>query len=414
MKKHILKGNICSSGDINEIKIYKNSFLVCIDGICRGIFEKVPSEYCGIEITDYGDMIIIPGMSDLHVHASQYAYRGTGMDMELLDWLEINAFPEEGRFSDMEYAACAYDIFADDLLKTPTTRLCAFATVHKDATLYLMEALEKRGFRGYAGKVNMDRNCPDYLREKDVSCTEEWIRECSTVNIRPAVTPRFIPSCTDSMMEELGRLCEKYNLPVQSHISENKSEIELVHSLCDVEFYAQGYDRYGLLNDRTVMAHCIYSSDEELALMKERGVFIAHCPESNMNIASGIAPVRKYIDSGQKVGLASDVAGGSDLSLFGAMTHALRCSGMYWRLVDESCRPLTFEEVFYMATKGGGSFFGKTGSFEPGYDFDAVVLDDSNMCHPRQLSVRQRLERIIYLSDSRNIHAKYICGNRVL
>lgn len=414
MNGYIIKGNICFSGDINEIKVYENSFLICTDGICQGVFDKIPSEYSGLEITDYGDMIIIPGMSDLHVHASQYAYRGTGMDMELLDWLQIYAFPEEGRFSDMDYAVRAYDIFADDLLKTPTTRLCAFATVHKDATLYLMEALEKRGFHGFAGKVNMDRNCPDYLRETGVSCTEEWIRECSTVNIRPVITPRFIPSCTDSLLAELGRLREKYDLPVQSHISENRAEIELVHSLCDVEFYGQGYDRYGLFNDTTVMAHCIYSSDEELELMKERGVFIAHCPESNMNIASGIAPVRKYIDSGQKVGLASDVAGGSDISLFGAMTHALRCSGMYWRLVDESCRPLSFEEVFYMATKGGGSFFGKTGSFEKGYEFDAVVLDDSNLCLPRRISVRERLERTVYISDSRNIHAKYICGKRVL
>lgn len=413
MSDYVIKGNICYSENKDSIKICDDSYLVCIEGKCAGVFAEIPEKYRQLPVADYGDSIIIPGLCDLHLHASQYAYRGLGMDMELLDWLNVNAFPEEARFENMEYAKKAYDIFAEDLLKSATTRVCIFATVHKDATLYLMDALDKKGIRGYAGKVNMDRNCPEYLCESGMSETEDWIRECSTEGIKPVLTPRFIPSCSDEMMQGLGKLREKYDLPVQSHLSENLSEIELVKSLCDVPFYGEGYNRYGLFNEKTVMAHCIYSSDDEIRLMKENGVYIAHCPESNLNIASGIAPVRRYLDMDMNIGLGSDVAGGADLSLFKAMTHALRSSCMYYRLIDSSCRPLTVAEAFYMGTKGGGSYFGKVGSFEEGYELDAVVIDDSSIKSPGKLDTRKRLERIIYLSDDRNVAAKYVSGRKI-
>ena len=161
------------------------------------------------------------------------------------------------------------------------------------------------------------------------------------------------------------------------------------------------------------MAHCVHSTEEEILRMKEKGVFIAHCPESNMNVASGIAPVKRYLEEGMNVGLGSDVAAGSTENLFAAMAHAVRASKLRWRLQDESRKPLTVEEVFYMATRGGGAFFGKNGSFEPGYEFDAVVLDDSRLSHPQGLSVRERLERIIYLADEREVRGKYVRGNEL-
>lgn len=144
--------------------------------------------------------------------------------------------------------------------------------------------------------------------------------------------------------------------------------------------------------------------------MKENGVFIAHCPESNMNVSSGIAPVRKFLREELNVGLGSDVAAGSTENLFRAMAHAVQASKLRWRLTDESLAPLAVEEVFYMATKGGGRFFGQVGGFEPGYEFDALVLDDSRLSHPQALDVRSRLERMIYLADEREIQAKYVKG----
>ena len=127
-------------------------------------------------------------------------------------------------------------------------------------------------------------------------------------------------------------------------------------------------------------------------MMRKQNVFVAHCPESNANLSSGVAPVKKYLDKGMKVGLGSDIAAGSSLSIFKAMALAIQCSKLRWRLYDQSVVPLTFEEVFYLATKGGGEFFGKVGSFEAGYEFDAVVIDDSSLKHPQELTVKDRLE----------------------
>ena len=148
--------------------------------------------------------------------------------------------------------------------------------------------------------------------------------------------------------------------------------------------------------------------------MKERGVWIAHCPSSNTNLSSGIAPVREFLDRGLKVGLGSDVSGGSTESMFRVLTEAIQVSKLYWRLVDPEKKPLTFEEAFAMATRGGGSFFGKVGSFEPGYQLDALVLDDTDLNTPAELDERQRLERICYLGDERQIAAKVVGGEWVL
>ncbi len=187
--------------------------------------------------------------------------------------------------------------------------------------------------------------------------------------------------------------------------------------LCpESEFYGDAYDRFGLFGGdgcKTVMAHCVYSDEREQQLIQDRGVWIAHCPFSNENLASGIAPVRAFLDKGLRVGLGSDVSGGSSESIFRVMADAVQASKMYWRLVDQSKKSLTLEEVFYMATKGGGSFFGNVGSFEDGYELDALILDDSALRTPMELTVRQRLERICYLSDERQIAAKYVAGEPI-
>ncbi|WP_418441671.1 amidohydrolase family protein [Candidatus Allofournierella excrementavium] len=414
-----LKGNIIFTPACGRLEVRPGQYLVCEDGLVAGIFETLPERFGDIPVHDHGDRLILPGLVDLHVHASQYAYRGLGMDMELLDWLEENAFPEEARFAEQEYAAAAYRMFTDELTRSATTRACVFATVHRPATLLLMELMEKAGLRGFVGKLNMDSNCPDYLRETTDSSlaeTRRWLEESAGFSaVRPVITPRFIPSCSEKLMNGLGELQREFGAAMQSHLSENLSEIEWVKQLRPwSRFYGEAYSRPGLFGGEcpTVMAHCIWSGEEERALMKEQGAFLAHCPQSNMNVSSGIAPVRTWLNEGQKAGLGSDVAGGAHLSIFRAMTDAIQCSKLRWRLVDDGLAALTLPEALYLATKGGGEFFGKVGSFEPGYEFDAIVMDDSTLPTTRRCTLTERLERVVWLSDGLPL-AKYVAGRRL-
>ena len=423
MNSMILHGDICYSADQNTLITRPDSYLICVDGICKGIYDKIPEEHAQLPLHDHGKKLIIPGLIDLHTHAPQYAFRGLGMDRELLEWLSTYAFPEEAKYSDLAYADLAYTIFAEAMKRSATTRAVVFGTMHREATKLLMDKLDRTGIVSYVGKVNMDRNAPDTLREASAEAsikdTERFIKETSNKyrNTQPIVTPRFIPSCTDELMEGLGRLAAQYRIPVQSHLSENPGEIAWVRELCPwAENYGAAYERFGLFGkpQKTVMAHCVYSDDREVAMMKENGVFIAHCPASNMNVASGIAPIRRYLSEGLRVGLGSDVAGGQTESLFTAMVEALQVSRLYWRLVDSTATPLNVAEVFYMATKGGGEFFGKVGSFEDGYECDAVVIDDSLLPTPRPLTVQERLERTIYLGgDVKALSAKYCRGKQI-
>ena len=430
MKDFVLKGNICYSVTPTELVTKENAYVVCKDGKSCGVFDELGDEYKELPVIDYGDKLIIPGLIDLHIHASQYSYRGLGMDLELMDWLQKYAFPEESKYASEDYARKAYSIFAQQMKKSATTRGCIFATRHRIGTEILMELMEDTGMITYVGKVNMDREAPDSIREESAQYSAEetsrWIEESRErfTNTMPIITPRFVPSCTDELMAELGKIQKKYDVPVQSHVSENLGEIEFVHQLRpNNEFYGAVYDEYGMFgrdyeNNRevkTVMAHCVWSTDKEIELMKNNGVFVCHCPASNMNVASGIAPIRTYLDRGLKVGLGSDVAGGQTESLFRTITDTIQVSKLRWRLVDQALKPITFEEAFYMATKGGGEFFGKVGSFEEGYEFDAVVLDDSNAPHPQELSIIQRLERAAYLAvDLTGVKGKFVAGRQVL
>lgn len=418
-----LKGDICYSKSLTELETMEQGFLVCKDGLAAGIYKELPEEYSEIFVKDYGRKLIIPGLVDLHMHAPQYTYRGLHMDLELLDWLNRYTFPAESKYENPEYALKTYQGFVDRMVKSATTRACIFGTIHVEATLILMELLEKAGLYTMVGKVNMDRNSPDYLRETSVEQaavdTRRWVQEAKKrfKNTIPILTPRFTPSCSDELMEELKKIQEEFQLSFQSHLSENRGEIEWVKELCPyAEYYGQAYSHFGLFggNCPTVMAHCIYSCEEEIKDMKEQGVYIAHCPESNMNVVAGIAPVRKYLQEGLHVGLASDVAGGATENLFTAMMHAIQASKLRWRLVDDTLAPLTVPEVFYLATKGGGEFFGKVGSFEEGYEFDAVILDDSKISNQEGLTIPERLERFIYLNQEKDVKAKYVAGKQVL
>ena len=429
-KSFVIKGNICQTITPSQLDLHEHAYAVCVDGVSEGVFDTLPQKYANLPLYDYGDMLIFPGMVDLHIHAPQYAFRGMCMDLELMDWLNRYTFPEEEKYEDLAYAEKAYGIFVDALKKGATTRACIFATRHRYATELLMDLMEKSGLVSYVGKVNMDREASQALTEKnaDISAytTFGWINAVKDKykNTLPILTPRFIPCCTDKLMEELREIQMAYGIPVQSHLSESKGEIEFVRFLRpDNEFYGDSYNEYDLFgkNDdintdvKTVMAHCVWSSDEEVGLMRKNGVFVAHCPASNMNLTSGIAPVRKYLDLGLNIGLGTDIAGGHSESVFRAITDAIQVSKMYFRMVDESVRPLIFSEAFYLATMGGGAFFGKVGSFLPGYQFDAVVMDDSILRHPQPLTLAERMERAVYLGlDEKNIAAKFVSGYNII
>ena len=430
MKSFVIKGNICQSKTPVELDLRAGAFAVCVDGISKGVFDTLPEEYENLPQYDFGDALIFPGMVDLHLHAPQYAFRGMCMDLELMDWLNRYTFPEEEKYEDLEYAERAYGMFVDALRCGATTRSCIFATRHRYSTELLMELMERSGLVSYVGKVNMDREASAALTEEsaDISAytTIGWINATKDKykNTKPILTPRFIPCCTDKLMEELRQIQMTYGIPVQSHLSESPGEIEFVKLLRpDNLFYGDCYNEYDLFgkNDdintdvKTVMAHCVWSTDDEVELMRKNGVYVAHCPQSNMNLTSGIAPIRKYLELGLNIGLGTDVAGGHSASIFRAMTDAIQVSKMYFRMVDENYRPLIFPEAFYLATKGGGSFFGKVGGFDEGYEFDAVVMDDSVLAHPQPLTLDERVERAVYLGlDEKNITAKFCAGKRIL
>jgi len=300
----ILKGDVCWSTGPRTLA--SGSYLVCSNGKSAGVFDSVPPEYAGFQVIDYSGRLIIPGLVDLHTHAPQFAFRGLGMDMELLDWLEGHAFPEEAKYRDIEYARYAYGLFVEHLRQGPNTRIVIYATVHTPATLLLMDMLEESGLVCLVGKVNMDRNCPDYLREESAAAsldaTREWLAASYSrnKNVHPILTPRFIPSCSDELMRGLAAVQKEFGLPVQSHLSENCGEIQWVRELCPGSGgYGAAYAGFDLFGGgvATVMAHCVWSDEREIALMAERNVFIAHCPQSNTNLSSGIAPVRRFLDA---------------------------------------------------------------------------------------------------------------------
>jgi guanine deaminase len=196
-------------------------------------------------------------------------------------------------------------------------------------------------------------------------------------------------------------------------LSENTSEIAWVAELeKESTSYGDAYNRYGLFGQTpTIMAHCVWTNGAELELMKRNHVMVAHCPTSNFNLSSGLAPVRTFLDEGLPIGLGSDISGGHDLNMFRMLVYAIQVSKMHYQQ-DKSKAFLTLPEIFWIATKSAGSFFGKVGSFEPGYEFDALVIDDK-VLNFDNYSLLHRLERFIYLGDDRQIVRRFCRGQEV-
>ena len=420
MGPFVLRGNYIWSERPRKLRLMPRAYGVCDEnGRCAGVFDTLPERYAALPLRDLGEALILPGYSDLHTHAAQYRHMGLGMDFELIGWLSELTYPEEARFADPAFAREVYGRFAGELRSGFTTRACIFASAHREGTEILMEQLDQTGLRTLVGKVNMDRNAPDYIRERDpawaLADTERWLEETADrfSRTRPILTPRFAPSCAREILAGLGALREKWGVPVQSHLDETPEEVAWVRELFpDSPSYGAVYEETGLLGPDTVMAHCIYLTEPEIELMKKTGTFIAHCPASNMNVRSGIAPVRRYLELGLPMGLGTDISGGHTLDMAQAVRDALSASRLLWRLGEEKLSHLTAAEAFWLATAGGGAFFGKVGAFAPGYEFDAVAVDDGAWRWPGD-DLDKRFQKMVYRASSQNVVANYVAGERL-
>lgn len=410
----IYKGHILYTPEMSRFEVVENGYIAVEHGKVVGVYNQLPAEMLDSPVRDFGDKLLIPAMNDVHVHAPQYRNQGIAMDLELLPWLQNYTFPEESKYTDTAYAERMYRRFVHDLWRFGTMRSVVFATVHKDATRLLMQLYKEAGMSALVGKVDMNRNCPEALCET----VEDAIRDNEALIaeykddalVRPIITPRFIPSCSPELLQACGELARKYQLPVQSHLSENRNEISWVQEIePESRNYGDAYNRYGLFGDTpTIMAHCVWTAGEELELMRRNQVMVAHCPTSNLNLASGMSPIRMFLNEGVPVGLGSDISGGHDLNIFRVMVYAVQVSKMRY-CQDKSLPFLTLPETFWIATKSAGRVFGKVGSFEPGYAFDALVIDDVDLNHDHY-SLLHRLERFIYLGDDRQIAHRFCNG----
>ena len=414
----LLHGDIIFSAADGSLLIHENSYLAVERGLVEGIYPVVPESFRNVPIEDYGRDLIIPAFSDLHIHAPQYAQRGTGMDLLLSDWLSRYTFPEEAKFADIDYARTIYTQLAADMLRQGTFHAAVYATIHNPASRLLADILEKSGMRGFVGKVNMDCSSPDYLcetTEQSLRDTEDFLASFGPERrVRPILTPRFAPTCSRELINGLGRLGQKYGVGMQTHIVESRWEAAEAVRLfpecsCDTEIYKNA----GLLgNGPSLLGHFIFPSAQDYAIAEACGALAVHCPEATCNIIAGIAPVSATLRRGIAVGIGSDVGAGQSPAIYRQIAAAVRISKLRAFYEGSDSPALSFPTAFFMATRQGGSLFGKVGAFEPGYEFDALVLtglgDEGTV-----LSPAEALERFCYIGDDRNIAARYIRGEKL-
>ncbi|KAL8726612.1 MAG: hypothetical protein Q9181_005982 [Wetmoreana brouardii] len=394
-----------------------------------------------------------PGFVDTHTHASQLPNAGLFGASTLLDWLDTYTFPLESSFSSLSKARRVYNTAVSSTLRHGTTTAAYYSTIHPDSTKLLADICLEKGQRAFVGNLCMDRpeTCPDYYREASaetsIQNTMEVVRHIRSKDpksrlIHPILTPRFAPSCSEDVLYKLGKLAQEEDLPVQTHISENTSEIALVRRMFPKNSsYADVYDSFGLLTPRTVLAHCIHFSSLEVDVVKERGCGVSHCPVSNTSIGSGICPVRQLLDRGVKVGLGTDVSGGRSSSVLTAAREAAGVSRLLAAFAHEKEEEggkesdhmkLDFSECLYLATRGGAECLGlgdRIGAFKVGMEWDAQMVrladvpDDDDAGKPSgndglvqcwgKETWEERVAKWMYCGDDRNTMKVYVKGRLV-
>lgn len=381
---------------------------------------------------------LLPGLVDLHVHAPQWPQLGKALDVPLESWLQNYTFPLEARYSDIGFAEPIYESLVDGLLANGTTTVLYFATIHLPATQLLADICLRRGQRAFIGRVAMDDpdQCPSYYRDASAESAEAdtrafiaYVRSLSdnqTGLIEAVITPRFIPSCTDTLLCALGALARETGCFVQTHCSESDWEHGFVIDRCGVTDTAALRD-FGLLSRRTVLAHGNFITDADIQMIKQAGAAIAHCPLSNVYFSGAVLPVRTLLDLGVHVGLGTDIAGGPSPSIFDSARHAVMASRSLESGVDRRLsrakrtqpgRRIDAVESFWLATTGGGIALDRPiGLFTEGYQFDALLID-ANVSHS-DLRVysndepRDILQKIVYGAGRSNIRKVWVAGNLV-
>ncbi|KAL1721068.1 hypothetical protein EV715DRAFT_288613 [Schizophyllum commune] len=399
------------------------------------------------EVTElrHGEFLM-PGFVDTHTHAPQKPNIGSGQQYELLDWLEHVTFPMEAKFADVDFARRTYESVVQRIVNCGTTTCCYYATLHLEASKILADIVHARGQRAFIGKCNMDRNSPDHYREASpeasLADTKALIAHIATYppstpqRVSAILTPRFAISCTPPLLAGLGTLAASDPaLRIQTHISENRGEIAFTKELFpDCATYAHVYDKFGLLRGNTVLAHAIHLEPAEVELIKERNAGISHCPTSNFNLSSGVAPVGEYLDKGIKVGLGTDVSGGFSPSILNAVQNASIASKVIAMRSPGAASPTTFANrqlsvntLLYLATLGGAhvcALDAHIGNFAPGKAFDALLVNCRNDAGNPNLwgvdpdihvgdNLMGLLERFLFCGDDRNISAVYVQGRLI-
>ncbi|XP_013166182.1 PREDICTED: guanine deaminase [Papilio xuthus] len=441
-QKVVFVGTIASSSALDRLTILKGFIAIENGKITKiGSTEELNTNNTSKELLDFKKVVLdenqllIPGFIDCHTHAPQFPNIGLGLDRPLLEWLDKYTFPLESKYVDVNFAKSIYRKVVQRLINNGTTTACYFGSLHLDGTLALVDSAIKHGQRALVGKVSMNIvNDAGYYNDtakelRDVECFVQKVLGCKNDLVYPVVTPRFAVSCDATLMSGLSDIANRYGCRIQSHISENVKEIEHVLDVNPgCKSYSEVYDKSNILNDKCIMAHAVYLSEEEMSLLVSRGVSVAHCPASNTRLRSGLCPVRELIHAGLTVGLGTDVSGGDSSSILDAMRRAMDVSSHLEMLETSVTRPaLNWKEVFYLATLGGAKALrldDKIGNFEVGKDFDAQVIDvfanggqidkyDYTMEGNEQDRVSQLLQRFIYLGDDRNITQVYIKGRKV-
>ena len=369
-----------------------------------------------IEIVDRRGKLIVPGFIDTHVHFPQVDVIASHGE-QLLDWLERFTFPVERGFDNVERAAETADFFLDELLRNGTTTAGVYATVHPQSVEAFFNASRARRMRMATGKVLMDRNCPEYLQDTAQSGYDDstaLIRRWHGVDrLVYAVTPRFAPTSTDAQLASAARLLDEHpGVLLQSHVAENRGEIEWVAKLYPwSRSYLDVYEHFGLVRDVSVFAHCIHLDDVDRRMMADRGAKMSFCATSNLFLGSGLFDLARANASKVDVGIGTDVGGGTSLSMLKTLAESYKVAHLLGHAMSA-------RQAFHLATLGGAralSLDGKIGSFEAGKEADFVVLDpDATAIQKRRnataTNIDERLFALMMLGDDRSVYETWVMG----
>ncbi|MGE0241525.1 MAG: guanine deaminase, partial [Parvibaculaceae bacterium] len=381
---------------------------------------------------------LLPGFVDLHIHAPQFPQLGKALDAPLADWLQKYTFPLEARYADRTFAASVYDGLVGTLLANGTTTAVYFATRHLEGSLVLAEACLGKGQRAVIGRVAMDdvHQCPDYYRDaspaEGIDLTRQFIHRLRALPgneralVRPAVTPRFIPSCSDRLLAGLGDILSAETCHMQTHCSESDwahGHVFERFGKSDTEMLAE----FGLLTRQSILAHANLMGPSDFDLVQAKGSGIAHCPLSNFYFANAVFPLRRALDRGLHLGLGTDISGGHSPSLLDACRHAMTAARALHDGVDgriaapkRGAAParITPNEAFWLATTGGGEALDlPVGLFREGLRFDALVVDvlapHSNIVLADDDGLPDILQKILCNAGRPNITCVWVEGRRV-